>query len=268
MPEGFLIELKRDLKVPAKLQAEAGTDLLKAGKYLTKSTHFKNFIAGVPIAIFKLINNIPDYLDDLEDNDSKPTLLESAKHFFENIGEVVENVVEKIKGESEETVEDVKEIVEEAVADIVEEVVGDVEEVVEEIIEEVKEFITEEDFKVEVDNIIAKFDKGFGDLRQHFQNEIKAIKKVVENINGGVKSITAKVEDLNSQLITEKGRVTKLSKKLEEYCREAEETEIQEVVEEAIPPEAPVEDIELEVVKELAEEVEALTKLPEEPQPK
>lgn len=267
MPErGFLIKLKRDLKVPSKFQEETGKAILVPGNYITQSNNFKNFIAGVPTAIFKFINNIPDYLDDLEDNDSKPTLLESAKHFFENIGEMIEDVVEKIKGESEETAEEVKEIVEEAAKGIIEEVVGDVEEVVEDIIEEVKEFITEKDFQSEIVNIIAKFDKGFEDLRKHFHNEIKTIQTTVDNINGGINDITAKVEDLNKQLITEKGRTTKISNKLEEICREADEAEIQEVVAEAIPPEAPVEDIELVVDKELVEEVEALTKLPEEPQ--
>lgn len=255
MPKGFLIELKRDLKVPAKLQPEAGEAILPVGKYITKSNNFKNFIAGVPTALFKFINNIPDYLDNLKDDDSQPTLLESAKHFFE-----------MFKGKSEETVEDVKEIVEEAVEDIVEEIVGDVEEVVEEVIEEVKKFITEEDFKFEVDNIIAKFDKGIADLSTQFKKETADIKTLVDSINGGVTSITAKVDDLNKQFIVEKGRVTKLSNKLDTYCKDAEEAEIQEIVEEAIPPEAPVEDIEIEVDKELVEEVEALTKLPEEPQ--
>lgn len=259
MSEGFLIELKRETKIPAKLQPEAGTDVLPAGTYITKSNNFKNFIAGLPIATFKFINNIPDYLDDWKDNDTKPTLLESAKAFFEKVGDFVEDVVDKIKGEAEETVEDVKDIIEDAVEDIVEEVVGDVEVVAEEIIEEVKEFITEEAFRLEVDNLIKKSDKGFADLRQQLQNEIKAIKKTVEAINGGVKSITAKVDGLNSQLITEKGRVTKLVNKVDELCREDEQTVIAEVVAEAIPEEAEVSDIELPVDKELADKVEALT---------
>ena len=245
MSKEYEFDLLNDVKLPSSIAQVLGKDILEKGIFKTNVMKVCDYLK----ALGHKINNVLDYADDGEDNDSQPELTE-----------IVNDVVtkgKKAKKEIKETLDKVEDIVEDVI-ELKEEIKEDIEEVVEDIV----------DIKEE---IIALLEKSLVEFRKANivplekliltkADSTKLKKEYIDPLNKKLNKNATNISANVNALAILSNRITDLEKAQKEVTPEvtkevpAEEPQVEVVVEEVIEiPDVPEEKPSLE---EQAEEID------------
>ena len=202
MAKKYEFDLKTDVKLPSVLAGVIGKEVLEKGPFTTNIMKIVDYLKSLG----HKINNVLDYADDGEDNDSKPELTE-----------VVKDVVTKGR-KAKKKLEEKVDLVEDIVEEIVEEA-KEVKEDVEEIIDEVKEW--KEEIDAYLKTAIAKASK---DLEQLVEKIVKT------NLDPIAKTLSTKADitTVKKKFDATNKTIDSLSKRIDELEKTASEKPYEE----------------------------------------